>query len=298
MGAWQPLTFRGVAAFAAASFGRVITVHVVAALVMAGTATWFVTQAWTPVLNEAVEQLPDSGEVRNGELLWTATTPQRLAENRFLAVAVDAADSGQVNRIADAQLEIGRRAVRIAWLGGRLEVNYTPGYRIKLDRAAVVPFWGAWQPFLLAGLASSVVIVLPVLWWLLAAVYTVPAWLLALAWQRELGGGGAWRLAGAAHVPGAAVVGLALLLYGTQFIDLIRAGLLFLVHVPVSWLYLVMAIRRLPPRPPAAGEAGRSGSALRSSVPNPFAGGSAAPPAGGVPARNPFAGPPDAAGKG
>ena len=48
--AWQPLTFGGVARFAAASLWRLLMVELVFALMVAATVVWFVQQAWVPVI--------------------------------------------------------------------------------------------------------------------------------------------------------------------------------------------------------------------------------------------------------
>ena len=73
--AWQPLTVRGVAAFARASLGRLLLVQFIVALLAAGTVVWFLHKAWFPTIGEAIRQLPPQGEIRSGRLDWQGPTP-------------------------------------------------------------------------------------------------------------------------------------------------------------------------------------------------------------------------------
>ena len=106
--AWQPLTARGVAAFAGASFGRLLVVQLVVALLEAGTVVWFLRTRWLPVINEAISGLPTQGEIRSGSLDWSGPSPARLAEGRFLALVVDLDHAGHARTPAHVQVEFGR----------------------------------------------------------------------------------------------------------------------------------------------------------------------------------------------
>ena len=72
--AWQPLTVRGVAAFARAPLGRLLLVQFMVALLAAGTIVWFLHKAWFPQISEAIRQLPLQGELRAGRLDWRRST--------------------------------------------------------------------------------------------------------------------------------------------------------------------------------------------------------------------------------
>ena len=73
--AWQPLTVRGVAAFASATLGRLLLVQFIVALLAAGTVVWFLQRAWFPTIGEAIRQLPPQGEIRSGRLDWPGPSP-------------------------------------------------------------------------------------------------------------------------------------------------------------------------------------------------------------------------------
>ena len=116
--AWQPLTARGVAAFARASLGRLLLVQLIVALLAAGTVVWFLHECWFPTIGEAIRGLPPQGEIRAGSLDWTGPSPARLAEGRFLAIAVDLDHTGEARSPAHVQVEFGRADFKVYSLLG------------------------------------------------------------------------------------------------------------------------------------------------------------------------------------
>jgi len=244
--AWQPLTPRGVAAFAGASGGRLLLVQAVCAGVLAAAVTWCIQAAWFPTLAQAVQNLPEQGEIRQGQLDWPAAAPQWLAQGRFLAVAVDPEHSGVLRGPADVQVELGRRSVRLVSLLGYVDLEYPPLGQVALTRAEAVPWWGAWSPAILAGCFSVTFAGLLAGWTLLATLYGLPVWLLGFFANRELTLVGSWRLAGAALLPGALLVALAVWLYGAGVLDLLRLLAVAAFHVVVGWIYLCASPLQLP----------------------------------------------------
>src|ERR1700736_3854579 len=101
VGPWQPLSLGGVAGFASASFRRLWLIQSIAALAVAVAVVWFFRTGWEPALEEAIDQLPDSGQIRHGQLEWAGPSPARLCERDFLTIVVDLADSGETGLIAD-----------------------------------------------------------------------------------------------------------------------------------------------------------------------------------------------------
>lgn len=259
--AWQPLTARGVAAFAHCRLGRLLTVQFVFALMVAAAVAWFVHHAWVPVLDEFVSRLPEASEIGGGTLDWRGPAPVLLAENRFLGVAVDLDHGGQVRSPAYIHLELGRRGVRVYSLAGYFAVPYPAQAWIGLDRSRALPWWGAWMPVWVGLTASFVVIALMVWWGVLATLYTLPVWLVGFYANRQLGLAGSWRLAGAALMPGALFMAAMILLHGLGVVDPLRLGFGFAAHFLIGWIYLWMAPLRVP-RIPGVGP-------LNS---NPFAG--------------------------
>jgi hypothetical protein len=258
--AWQPLTPRGVAAFAWAPGHRLVLAQLAVAVFSAVVGAWFVSANWLPVVREAMVRLPPGAVVRGGSLHWTTNTPVRLAENRFLAVVVDAGDGGSAGRVADLELALHNNHYRLASLLGFVERPYPRGWILSLDASEVVPWWGARESFLLILLAGAIALGLPVLWWVVAASYCPAVWALGRFQNRPLGLISSWKLSGAALMPGAILLTLGLLSYGALGLDLIRLGLVFLLHLVAGWVYVAASVCFLPRLPEAA-----------SGQPNPFA---------------------------
>ena len=148
--AWEPLTPRGVAAFARARFSRLLLVQFVIASLAAAAAVWFLSEGCFPTVRAAIRNLPAAGEIRAGRLDWSGHPPQILAEGRFLAFIVDPNHSGQIHSPADVQIEFGRESVRIISLLGYTEQDYPRDWIIAFNRTDLEPLWGAWEPELLA----------------------------------------------------------------------------------------------------------------------------------------------------
>src|SRR5882724_6407201 len=132
--AWQPITPRGVAAFAAAPFGLLLLVQFICALITAGTVVWFLQAAWFPTVRQAIHQLPVQGVIRSGVLDWQADSPQRLAEGRFLALTVDLKHQGEARSPAHLQIEFGQSDLKAISLFGSARRPYPKGWLIFFNR--------------------------------------------------------------------------------------------------------------------------------------------------------------------
>ena len=216
---WQPLTRRGVAAFAPGSVGRLLLVQFIVALLAAGAVVWFLQAAWFSAISEAITHLPAQGQIRSGTLDWAGESAVKLAENHFLALAVDPAHTGAVRSPAHLQAEFGRRDVEVIWLGGYLSIPYQRDWLLMFNRTELEPWWGAWAPPLLALAAALTISGLMLAWSVLASLYCLPAWLAGFMANRQLTLGGSWRLAGAALMPGALLMTAAILTYGLGALD-------------------------------------------------------------------------------
>jgi hypothetical protein len=243
--AWQPLTPKGIAAFPGATFGRVLVVQFVFALLAASMAVWFINRDWFPVITEAIKQMPAESEIRSGRLAWTGQSPISLAENRFLAVAVDLNHEGQVRSPAHVAVEFGERDLKIYSLLGYLKVSYRPQWWIGFNRTDATPWWGAWVPPILGIVAILVIINLLLCWAILATIYAGPVWLAGFFVNRDLKLGGSWRLAGAALMPGCVFMTGIIFMYGLGFLDLVQLGVTFAAHLMVGWVYIWLSIRKL-----------------------------------------------------
>ena len=253
--AWVPLTPRGVAAFATATFNRVLLVVLIVALLAASTISWFVATAWFPLVREAIRQLPESGSMRDRKLLSPHPTPEPLAESRFLALVLNVTDEGDTPSRADVCVEFHQNNFQLGTFLGRLTLDYPAGQSWEFNRPELEPWWGAWEPMLLGLVFLGVVAFLFVCWTALATLYGLGARGLAVFKDRRLTLGGSWRLAAAALMPGALLLTLGLLRYGLGALDLVQLSLVVILHFLVPWAYWIAAtlvIPRLPDVPPAS----------------------------------------------
>ncbi len=260
-GAWQPLTPRGVSQFAAASGWRLFVMLLVFGSIASGSVIWFAAHAWSPVIHNAIRHLPDGAALKQGRL--EGVEPGILADGKFLSIIVD--DSGESpSGVADVQLKFRKTLADVCSLLGCLSVNYPRDRELDLARRSSEPWWGAWEPMLLAGLGLASLLALMISWCALAGLYFAPVRLLAYFADRQLNGLGAWKLACAAQMPGALVMSSGIVLYGMQALDLIRLGFVFLIHFVVSWVYLAASplfLPRLADAPPRDNPFGKKSSA-------------------------------------
>lgn len=260
--AWEPLTPRGVAAFALSPLWRLVLVQFAIAVMAGLVVGWFLQEAWFPVVRAAIEQLPAQGEIRGANLNWFGESPVKLAGNPFLGLAVDLNHSGQLTREGQFQVELGRRDLRIIATPGYAAISYPAGWRLAMNRTEVGPWWGAWEPAILGGAVVVTVLGLMVSWTLLATLYCAPVRMITLYEDRDLSWGQSWRLAGAALMPGALFMTFGIVFYELSSMTLIQLGVVAGLHLLIGWIYLFVSPLFLPQHPKAAKTKG-----------NPFAGG-------------------------
>jgi hypothetical protein len=245
---WQPLTFGGVAAFAAARVGRLFVVELLTAVLVSGAVVWFLHRAYSPVIFQALDQMPETARIFRGRL--EGVPRALLSESKFLAVAVTPEADQEIGQGADLQIQFRQSdfcassVFRSDW---GLEFPYGTGTSLELGRSQLEPWWGAWQPVVWAVIGLALIPALFLTWALVAAVYMVPA--LAISWfaDRHLSWTGAWRLCSAALMPGAFLVGAAIISYGWRALDLLGLSLFFMAHLIMGWVYLVGGVYATPP---------------------------------------------------
>ena len=244
--AWQPFTPRGVAAFAGATFSRVLLAQLLIAALVAASLLWFISAAWVPVITEAIQHLPDTGSIQRGELDFGGESPQRLAENPRLAVVVDVAGARDAGHTAELEVVFEKTRVVVRGPLGAWWQPYDPNHVIHFNRPQLTPWWGAWRWAILALIALATVASLYVMWWSLALLYLPLVKVIAFFADRVVTWGGAWRLAAAGLLPGACLVAVALVLHGFGAVDLFRFGLLYVLHGVVGFIFVVTSPFFLP----------------------------------------------------
>ena len=239
--AWEPVTPRGVAAFARASLERLLVVQSIVALLAAAAVVWVLSDGIFPVVSSAIRQLPDQGEIRAGRLDWHDESPLLLAEDNLIAISVDLEHGGALRSPADFQFEFGKTSVRIFSLFGETECDYPPEYIIAANQRDAKPAWGAWSPDVLALVAIGTFVGLLLLWAVLATLYCLPVWIISFFSNRDLSLWASWKLAGGALMPGALLLTASLPLYELGMFDVVQFCFAFGMHLVVGWIYLFVS---------------------------------------------------------
>ena len=273
--AWQPITFRGVAAFAQARLGRLLIVQLIVAALVSGSLCWFLASVAFPTARAALHRLPETGAIVNGRLDVPVSTNQTLVENRFFAVIFHPDADTPISSLSDVRLELRQTNFALCSGGACWSRPYPSERVLPLNRAELEPAWGAWQPMFFAIAALGSFLWVLVLWLVLASLYFPIPWLVAYFTDRRLRGAGAWKLSAAALLPGALLTVMGLVLYGLGLIKLVQFTLLWAVHLPLGWVYLMCAPRRLPrvkeeasrPRDPFGGKPAETPKAAKSRSP-------------------------------
>ena len=198
------------------------------------------------MIERAISQLPDEGQIRRGQLEWTNASPIFLAASPQFAILVDATATEGASRVADVQLEFHQRDMKICSLFGCLSLAYPTNFLIGLNRLEAAPAWGAWKPALFAGLVAATVAGLFASWLALSADGLAPLRLLAYLADREATQSDCWRLGFMALMPGALMMMIAIFLYGAERIKLTDLLIVWPLHLVIGLGYAIGAILFLP----------------------------------------------------
>ena len=244
--AFEPLTPRGVAAFARARLRRLLIVQLIGALLTATSVVWFLDESCFPAIRAAIQNLPATGEIRSGKLDWNSDWPMSLAEGRFLAFDVDLDHSGLIHSTADVQIEYGRETVRVFSLLGYMEFSYPADQIISFNRMELEPLWGAWSVEILFIAAAATIIGLLLSWWILVTIYFLPVWFLGYLTDRDLNLFASWKMSGAALMPGALLMAAGIFFYSFGALNLVQFSFGFCAHLVLGWIYLSVSLLFLP----------------------------------------------------
>jgi hypothetical protein len=270
-----PTTFGGVAAIAMGPGGWLAAWQLAMALTTAIVVAAALAHTWGRALQHAALALPDEAEIRDGQLSWREADPRILHQGSYLSVVVDSAGRRETALSADVTLSLEGRQLALKSIFGWLELAYPPDLRLPLGRREITGLQSAWLGPGLAATGVLVCVALLLIWALLAVAYALVVWPLAWALGGQLAFSRAWRLAGAAQMPGALLMTAAIALYATRQLNLLGLLTALPLHFVVDWIFCAgglrhAAVRRGPdggnpftePRP-APEVRGRS-------TPNPF----------------------------
>jgi len=237
----QPFTFGGVGRFAHSGWPRFLAVAAIMAAMSGTTLAWFFAHCWAPVFQELSERLPEGGAISGGRLAWPAREPFVAAGNSFLGLRIDPSDTPEGPRNADLWIELRLNSARVRSLFGWIDWPYPAGWSVALGRSEVAPRWGAWQGPGVVLLAAGGAPLFLMVWGLLAAPLCLVPRMAGLVFGRDLTFRSAWKLAVAAHWPGALLMCFAIVLYGLGQIGLVLFTALTVAHSLVTWAYLIFS---------------------------------------------------------
>lgn len=264
-GAWQPLTFGGVARFARARLGRIFLLQILFAVFSGGVCLWYFATAWSPVVDEAIRQLPDQGALSQGILEWKGRSPVRLAGSSHVSIAVDLNASMPDAEVGDWAFVFSRKEVLASSLFGVFAASYPPRWSFPVNLPFLEPWWGAHKPFILVGIGAAVALGLLSAWLVMSLFYAPVVRLGAFILDRKLSLSGAWKMAMMALMPGSLWVCASVILYQMRSLEVIGFLAAYILHFVVGWVYLIGALQCLP-------------TSISSADSNPFDAGASPPP--------------------
>ena len=215
-------------------------------MLAAASVVWQVNTAWSPVIQQAISQLPDEGRIENGQLQWTQATPLVLAQNFFLVLSVDLDEPEIVNQATDVRCTFGKTRLFLGSLLGQVSIPYSTNRAWPFNRTELEPWWGAWKPIVQGGVGITVLVGLLLLWQILAWLYSPLVRIIGFWLNRDLNWRGSRKLAGAALMPGTLLLSAGIVAYGWQQLNLLGLLLALAVHWAIGWVYLVLSPFWLP----------------------------------------------------
>ena len=244
---WQPFTPRGVARAAAAPRWQLWIVLGLTAGMSAFVLASFLSVCWQPVIGEAISQLPANGYIRTGVYYPDSTTTDTvLAENSWLAISIRWSPQIVSNQASDVRATLQIDRLRLCSILGCTTISYhTIGDR-SLGRTDTESWWNAWKPFILAAVAIVHILFLFVSWWVLTLMYSAVIRFLAFYRDRQIDFAGSCRVAQASLIPGALWLIASVFFYQQRWLDMFGLLMVFVLHLPVAWLYFFLALRHLP----------------------------------------------------
>ena len=253
----HPFTPRGVARIAVASSGRLVLIGILVAVFAAGSIVWFVGKAWSPIISAAIREMPEQSKIENGRL--SGADSGVMADGKFLSISVDLEPHDEAG-IGDLRIRLFDTFFEVCSLFGCFSFPYGNSVVMHLGYSTASPWWGAWQPAILAGIGAGSVLMLFAAWAFFALIYVWPAKVIAYFADRDLKFRRAWKLGIAAQFPAALFLGLCIILYGSQVFDLPAFLIFYGLHFVLAICYCLVAVYFIP----------RLSSA--DSRPNPFVG--------------------------
>lgn len=247
--AFLPFTLKGVARFGYADRVFLFSVETVIAFFCALCAVWLFCGSYFPVLTSAVQALPESpAKISDGRLQWDEREGV-LAQSSKLAVVVNADGEGRAGRESDITLELTEHFLKIHSFGYYSEIPYGKNL-FYLNRKQAIPWWQAWMGPVIFWVWFMAMFIQMFSWQLLSFLYMFPLKLINWILKRKNDWPACYSLAGAIQMPGALLLGLALIGYEANLYKLEGLLIAVAIHVATGWFFLVTTPFFLPATEP------------------------------------------------
>ncbi len=237
--AWHPFTFAGVAGLAMAPLWKFRLVRFVMAVFSVVCVSWAMQDAVLRTIRQAVQHLPDSGAMQAGKLDWPGPPVVQLAHGTVLTIVVDQGFTGDAGQVTDWQVVFGKGEAHFHSVYGFYTMPYAPQWDFSTSRNALEPWWGAWEPMLLAGFAGGALIFFFLVWGALGFLYGMLLRVLVYFIDRQADFPACWRAGQATLFSGALLLDIALIFYAQGRLDLLGLAFAFALHLVVPWIFMM-----------------------------------------------------------
>ena len=239
----HPFTPRGIARIAVARSSRLVLIGLLVATFAAGSIVWFIGKAWSPTISAAIREMPEQAKIESGKLAGAESGV--MADGKFLSISVEL-EAHDESGIGDIRVGLFESFFEVCSLLGCFSFGYPKSVVMHLGYSISSPWWGAWQPAILAGVGVGTVLVLFAAWAFFALLYAWPARVLGYFADRDLKFRRAWKLGIAAQFPAALFLALCIILYGSQVFDLAAFLVFYGLHFLIAICYCLLSVYFVP----------------------------------------------------
>lgn len=252
--AWNPFTPGGVASYAIAPLGNLLSTQFVAAFLLWITAMFYLSQSWVPAIDSMIGQIPIGTRIQNGRLFIPSHEPIIFSDNRLVGIVWAKEDAP--GPTSDIEVRLMPNEFRVATMIGYLPLPYPHHEDQTVDKDALSPRWGAWRPAIIPLVAGLFTLFIWGAWAALAAIYAWPIRVAIFFRDKLTSPLGSWKLCSAALMPGAFLLTAALLFYTLGRIPVAGLIIAFAAHFVLGWVFVFFGAVALPLIPEAEREQG------------------------------------------